>query len=48
MHTLESAIEWLSDDELLEVTPSSLRIRRRWLTAADRKRARAAVTRTAS
>ena len=38
--TLEGAIEWISDDELVEVTPSSLRVRKRALRSQDRRRAR--------
>jgi GTP-binding protein len=30
-HTIESAIEWINEDELVEVTPTSLRIRKRFL-----------------
>ena len=37
--TLETAIEWIADDELVEVTPSSLRIRKRLLREQDRRRA---------
>jgi GTP-binding protein len=37
--TLESAVEFLADDELVEVTPSSLRVRKRILKEADRRRA---------
>lgn len=38
-HTLESAIEWIGDDELVEVTPKNIRIRKRMLTLEDRRRA---------
>jgi len=31
VHTLESAIEWIADDELVEVTPQSIRLRKRTL-----------------
>ncbi len=37
--TLESAIEFISDDELVEITPKSIRIRKRFLLEQDRKRA---------
>ena len=37
--TLESAVEFINDDELLEVTPKSLRIRKRILDPTMRKRA---------
>jgi GTP-binding protein len=36
--SLEASIEYLADDELLEVTPMSLRIRKRILDANERKR----------
>ncbi len=37
--TLESAIELIADDELVEITPKSIRIRKRYLQEQDRKRA---------
>lgn len=37
--TLETAIEFIADDELVEVTPSSLRLRKRILKESDRRRA---------
>ena len=37
--TLESAVEFIDDDELVEITPLSIRIRKRHLTEQDRKRA---------
>lgn len=37
--TLESSLEYLADDELLEVTPENLRIRKRFLKEFERKRA---------
>jgi GTP-binding protein len=37
--TLESAIEFIDDDELVEVTPKSVRIRKRYLDETERKRA---------
>ncbi|MEO7557419.1 MAG: translational GTPase TypA [Acidimicrobiales bacterium] len=36
--TLETAIEWIAEDELVEVTPSSLRVRKRVLKEQDRRR----------
>ncbi|MDP8032782.1 translational GTPase TypA [Pasteurella atlantica] len=36
--TLEQAIEFIDDDELVEVTPKSIRIRKRHLTELDRRR----------
>ena len=37
--TLESAIEFIAADELVEITPSSIRLRKRILPAHDRRRA---------
>jgi len=37
--TLESAIEFIEDDELVEVTPKSIRLRKRFLLEHERKRA---------
>jgi GTP-binding protein len=37
--TLEKAMEWISDDELIEVTPKSIRLRKRHLNPNERKRA---------
>lgn len=37
--TLEQALEFIDDDELVEVTPESIRIRKKLLTENDRKRA---------
>ena len=37
--TLESAIEFISDDELVEITPKSIRLRKRHLKEHERKRA---------
>jgi GTP-binding protein len=37
--TLESAIEFIADDELVEITPKSIRIRKRFLQEHERKRA---------
>lgn len=36
--TLEKALEWIEDDELVEVTPENVRIRKRELNASMRKR----------
>jgi GTP-binding protein len=38
--SLEQALDWIEDDELLEVTPKDLRFRKRYLTKVDRDRAR--------
>jgi len=37
--SLEQALEWIGDDEMLEVTPASLRLRKRLLSQGDRARA---------
>ena len=37
-YTLEQALEFIDDDELVEVTPESIRIRKKLLTENDRKR----------
>ncbi|NOU01845.1 MAG: translational GTPase TypA [Gallionella sp.] len=36
--TLESAVEFIDDDELVEITPVSIRVRKRYLTENERKR----------
>ncbi len=36
--TLESAIEWIAEDELVEVTPAHIRVRKRELAESDRRR----------
>jgi GTP-binding protein len=36
--TLEGALEYIEDDELIEVTPHSIRLRKRLLSANDRKK----------
>jgi GTP-binding protein len=38
--SLEQAIAYIDDDELVEVTPKSIRLRKRFLNPEDRKRAR--------
>jgi len=42
--TLERAIEFIDDDELVEITPNHLRLRKRFLKETDRKRADRAAT----
>ena len=37
--TLESAIEFIDEDELVEITPKSIRIRKRFLLEHERKKA---------
>ena len=39
-NTLEQALEFIDDDELVEVTPKSVRIRKKLLTENDRKKAK--------
>ena len=39
--TIDTALEWISDDELVEVTPLNVRIRKMILNADERKKARA-------
>ncbi len=36
--TLESALEWIEEDELVEITPESIRIRKKYLDPTVRKR----------
>ena len=37
--TLEKAVEFISDDELVEITPKSIRLRKRYLVEHERKKA---------
>lgn len=37
--TLEGAVEFINDDELVEITPKSIRLRKRWLKEFERRRA---------
>jgi len=37
--SLERALEWIEDDELLEVTPQNIRIRKKLLKEHERRRA---------
>jgi GTP-binding protein len=39
IHTLETAIEWIAADELVEVTPKAIRVRKRHLGLEDRRKA---------
>ena len=39
IHTLETAIEWIVEDELVEVTPKAIRIRKRYLALEERRKA---------
>jgi len=36
--TLEAALEYIEDDELIEVTPKAIRLRKRALATSDRKK----------
>jgi GTP-binding protein len=36
--TLEGALEYIEEDELIEVTPQAIRLRKRFLSANDRKK----------
>ena len=36
--TLETAIEWIAEDEFVEVTPAAIRVRKRHLTERERRR----------
>ena len=36
--TLEGALEYIEEDELIEITPQNIRLRKRTLLASDRKR----------
>jgi len=38
--TLEQALDFIEDDELLEVTPQSIRLRKKYLTKTDRERSK--------
>ena len=46
--TLEQAIEWISDDEYVEVTPENIRVRKKYLTELDRKNAKLKLKKTES
>jgi GTP-binding protein len=37
--SLEAAVEFIEEDELVELTPKSIRLRKRFLTEIERKRA---------
>ena len=37
--SLEEALEYIADDELVEITPKNIRLRKRLLNATDRKKA---------
>jgi GTP-binding protein len=37
--TLESAVEFIDDDEIVEITPQTIRMRKRYLSEHERRRA---------
>jgi GTP-binding protein len=39
LFTLEQALEYIGDDELVEITPESIRMRKKLLNEGERKRA---------
>jgi GTP-binding protein len=39
LHSLEQALEFIDEDELVEVTPNSIRLRKKLLLEHERKRA---------
>ena len=41
-HTLEQALEFIESDELVEVTPNAIRLRKKLLTETERKRSQKA------
>ncbi|MEK6688477.1 MAG: translational GTPase TypA, partial [Gemmatimonadota bacterium] len=45
--TLEYGLEYIEEDELIEVTPKAIRLRKRMLQAVDRRRAARAAARVA-
>ena len=45
--TLEYALEYIEEDELIEVTPENIRLRKRSLQATERKKAQRAANRGA-
>ena len=46
--TLELALEYIEDDELIEVTPKAVRLRKRALTFHEREKLRRAVRKAAA
>ena len=44
MFTLEAALEFINEDELVEVTPAAIRLRKRCLDHNERKRLEKAAT----
>jgi GTP-binding protein len=39
-HSLETAIEWIAGDELVEITPNAIRVRKRLLSEPERRHAK--------
>ena len=46
--SLEEALEFINDDELVEITPDAIRLRKRYLTNLDRRRHMREVTKNAN
>ena len=46
--SLEEALEFINDDELVEITPDAIRLRKRYLTNLDRRRHMREVTKEAN
>jgi GTP-binding protein len=44
--TLEQAIEWITDDEYVEITPESIRVRKKYLNDMQRKNAKLSAKKT--
>ena len=38
LHSLEQAMDFIDSDELIEITPKNIRLRKRYLTENERKR----------
>ncbi|KAG1301556.1 hypothetical protein G6F63_016801 [Rhizopus arrhizus] len=38
-YSLEQALDFIEDDELVEITPKEIRLRKKFLTESDRKKA---------
>ncbi len=36
--TLENALDWINDDELIEITPKAIRLRKKFRKAFERKK----------
>ncbi len=47
-YSLEQALEFIDDDELVEITPGSIRLRKKFLAESDRRREERAKKKEAS